>query len=84
MQLPSLQIIESWPKANYENPTTGGLYNLVIPIVLFPIVYIMVILRFYTRIRITKNFGLDDWLILMSTVCSPIILTQLAILIYIK
>ncbi|KAM0182246.1 hypothetical protein ACHAPF_001135 [Botrytis cinerea] len=49
MQLPSPEILASWPIPNYDNPETRGLY---------------------TRLGMSKTFGLDDWLILAAMVPS--------------
>ncbi|TVY83554.1 hypothetical protein LSUE1_G005195 [Lachnellula suecica] len=66
MQLPSLEILASWPAPNYIDPETRGWSNAVVNIVLYPLVCIALGLRVYTRLRISRSFGWDDWLILLS------------------
>ncbi|KAL9583682.1 MAG: hypothetical protein Q9212_002569 [Teloschistes hypoglaucus] len=65
---PSKEIIQSWPKANFINPETRGPALTVVNIVFIILVVLVVALRFYTRIRITRSFGLDDWVIGASLV----------------
>ena len=69
MQLPPLSVIESWPKPNYINPIVRGPENIILDLVFFPLVCLVVGIRMYTRLRITYNFGADDWLILALVVC---------------
>jgi hypothetical protein len=71
MQMPPLGVIESWPVPNYVNPVTRGPANIIINLVFFPLVCLVIALRVYTRLRISKSFGADDWLILASLVCPP-------------
>ncbi|KAL8663169.1 MAG: hypothetical protein Q9202_004101 [Teloschistes flavicans] len=60
---PTKEIIASWPKPNYVNPETRGPALTVVNIVFIILVVLVVALRFYTRLRITRSFGLDDWVI---------------------
>ena len=71
MQMPPLAVIESWPLPNYVNPVTRGPANIIINLVFLPLVCLVIALRVYTRLRISKSFGVDDWLILASLVCAP-------------
>lgn len=68
MQLPPVAVIESWPPSNYENPDTTGDANIVISAVFVPLVYAIIAVRCYTRLRISRSFGWDDWLILAAVV----------------
>ncbi|KAH6668942.1 hypothetical protein B0J14DRAFT_432337, partial [Halenospora varia] len=70
MQLPPLEVIASWPKANYINPEERGYGNIIINVVLFPLTCMAIAIRVYTRLRISKSFGIDDWLILAALVPS--------------
>jgi hypothetical protein len=72
MQLPPLAIIESWPAPNYVDPVTRGRANAVMNFVLYPLVCVALGIRVYTRLRISRSFGWDDWLILLSFVCLPL------------
>lgn len=45
-----------------------GTELLVVNIVFFSITAVIVLLRCYTRVFISKAFGLDDWLMALSTV----------------
>ncbi|KAF4631238.1 hypothetical protein G7Y89_g6889 [Cudoniella acicularis] len=66
MQLPPLNVIVSWPTANYINPATRGWANVYVNIVLYPLVFIAIAIRVYTRLRISRSFGLDDWFIVVA------------------
>ncbi|KAL8779319.1 MAG: hypothetical protein Q9213_006999 [Squamulea squamosa] len=65
---PNKEIVATWPKPNYVNPETRGPALTVVNIVFIILVFLFVGLRYYTRIRITKSFGLDDWVIGASLV----------------
>ncbi|KAF7864530.1 hypothetical protein EAF04_006662 [Stromatinia cepivora] len=66
MQLPSPEILASWPAPNYVDPKTRGKAVLVVNAVLFPVVLFIILIRLYTRLQISKSFGLDDWLIIAA------------------
>ncbi|KAF5879329.1 putative integral membrane protein [Botrytis fragariae] len=70
MQLPSPEILASWPVPNYDNPTTRGNGVLIVTSILFPLVLSMIFIRLYTRLVMSKSFGLDDWLIIAAMVPS--------------
>lgn len=80
MQLPPLAIMASWPKPNYVDPTTRGHGVLIVNIVCISLAFLVVILRLYTRLRITYSAGIDDALILIGLAFSiaMIIVTSLA------
>jgi len=65
---PSAEIIASWPKSNFVNPLTRGSALTVVNVIFITLVFILVALRYYTRLRITKSFGLDDWIIGLSLI----------------
>jgi len=65
---PTAEIIASWPAPNYVNPITRGSALTVVNIIFIILVCIVVGLRYYTRLRITKSFGLNDWVIGTSVV----------------
>ena len=70
MILPPLEVIASWPLPNYDDPITRGPAPIIFNLVLFPLVCFFIALRMYTRLCISKSFGLDDWLILATLVRS--------------
>ena len=81
MQMPPLAVIESWPVPNYVNPVTRGPANIIINLIFFPLVCLVIALRVYTRLRISKSFGADDWLILASLVYTLFLVVNFWILI---
>lgn len=66
MQLPSLEILATWPKPNYVDPETRGKGVLIVNLILFPVALTIILIRLYTRLHISKSFGLDDWLIIAA------------------
>ncbi|KAI5808650.1 hypothetical protein DFH27DRAFT_233961 [Peziza echinospora] len=60
--------LASWPTPNYVNPVSRAKASLVVVGVLLPLAVLIMAGRLYTRIRIVKTVGLDDWLMLMSTI----------------
>ncbi|KAF7955044.1 uncharacterized protein EAE97_000303 [Botrytis byssoidea] len=66
MQLPSPEIIASWPVPNYDSPITRGYGVLIVTLILLPLVLSIIFIRLYTRLVMSKTFGLDDWLILAA------------------
>lgn len=69
MRFPPLDVLKSWPTPNYIDPVTRGWENRIIIISLFPLVFLAISVRVFTRLRISRSFGLDDWLILAAIVC---------------
>lgn len=65
---PSAEIIASWPKSNFENPISRGSALTVVNVIFITLVFISVALRYYTRLRIRKSFGLDVWIIGLSLI----------------
>ncbi|KAF3770175.1 hypothetical protein M406DRAFT_232296, partial [Cryphonectria parasitica EP155] len=68
MQIPSASVISHWPAANYTNPVTRGPAAIIVVSVLLFLVTTLLAIRIYTRLRISKGFGLDDVLILVAYV----------------
>lgn len=61
MQLPPLDVIATWPQANYANPSeVRGPTILILTAIFVPLLVILIALRIYTRLRLSKNFGADD------------------------
>ena len=78
----SIPTVESWPTPNYINPQTRGDSVLIIHGTLYSLVVVVVGLRIYTRICISRSFGLDDMFILLamvpqqSTILEKLLLTN--------
>jgi len=68
--MPPLDLIASWPTPNYVDPVMRGPANIIITLIFFPLVLLIVGVRIYTRLRISRSFGADDWLILLCLVCA--------------
>lgn len=61
MQLPPVDVIITWPQGNYTNPSeVRGPAILILTVIFVPLLVILVALRTYTRLRLSKNFGADD------------------------
>lgn len=82
MQLPPLSVLLSWPPPNYDNPSeVRGPQLLIISSILLPIAIFMVAVRTYTRLCLSKSFGLDNVFLIVAILptigCA--VLTNLAI-----
>ncbi|KAM5449893.1 hypothetical protein MaudCBS49596_004655 [Microsporum audouinii] len=60
------EVVATWPEPNYVNPEHQGPHLMIIVITSFTISSIVVGLRTYVRIKIKKNVGWDDWLMLST------------------
>ena len=80
MQLPPAEVILSWPTPNYVDPkdVRGPLLPIII-LVLFPIALLTVALRTFTRLSISKSFGVDDWF-LLAAIVPTVVCTTLSLL----
>lgn len=58
---PTKEVMESWPAPNFVDPVIRGPGFTVVNIMFAVLVFVVVALRYFTRLRITKSFGLDDW-----------------------
>ena len=63
MLLPPAAVMATWPAPNYVNPQNHGPGLFIVDITLMVVVLIVVGIRYYTRLRVTKTFGPDDFLI---------------------
>lgn len=69
MQLPPANVILSWPMPNYVNPTdVRGPSILIVTGIFFPIAVLAVALRVFTRIHLSRAFGIDDMFLLAAIV----------------
>lgn len=52
--------------------SNGGRSHVMIAIIgtLLPLITVIFGLRLYTRLRLVKSVGLDDWVIFVALVCS--------------
>lgn len=76
MQIPDISVISTWPPPNYINPETRGPAAIIVVSILLFLVTVLLAVRVYTRVVISRGFGLDDILILLafvrnSTRCPP-------------
>ncbi|KAK8100517.1 uncharacterized protein PG998_008085 [Apiospora kogelbergensis] len=79
MKFPPPEVIASWPEPNYENPRSQGPAAEITVYILTGIVTIMIAIRMYTRIHITKSFGMDDAFMLVAYLFATVF-TGIAIL----
>jgi hypothetical protein len=63
-----LEILALWPEPNYVNPVTRG-GGIIVTSALFGFLgTLATALRLYTRLSITRTFGLDDVFIIIAWV----------------
>jgi hypothetical protein len=63
-----LSVYLHWPAPNYENPTTRGDALLIINIVFIILVTLSIAIRLYSRLRINRQAGMDDIMIVLAYV----------------
>lgn len=69
MQLPPTEVLLTWPVGNYTHPSeVRGPAVLILTLIFVPTLLVLVALRAYTRLRLTKNFGSDDVAIVAAVV----------------
>lgn len=61
-------VLTSFPFPNYINPETQGKSLIIVNSVLAALVFLVVVLRCYTRIYLKRWFGSDDYTIVVATV----------------
>lgn len=66
MQMPPINVLESWPTPNYIDPVMRGPANIIVVAIFFPLALLTVGIRIYTRIRLSRSFGVDDWFIIAT------------------
>jgi len=54
---PTKEVIDSWPAPNFKDPITRGSALTVVNIIFIILVFLVVSLRYYTRLKITHSFG---------------------------
>jgi hypothetical protein len=70
IQIPLVQWL-LWPRPNYINPERKSPYVLIVSCVLGPISIAILFARLWVRVRLQRDAGLDDWLMLASLVSIP-------------
>lgn len=80
MQLPPLAVMAQWPAPNYIDPPTRGHGALIVNVVCISLAFVVVMLRLYTRLRITYSTGVDDLLIVigLAFAIGMVVVTSLA------
>ncbi|CAL5871824.1 uncharacterized protein PFLUO_LOCUS6077 [Penicillium psychrofluorescens] len=66
MKLPPMAVMETWPTPNYIDPPTRGHGVLVVNVVCISLAFLVVLLRIFTRLRITCSAGVDDVLVVIG------------------
>jgi hypothetical protein len=61
-------VISSWPAPNTVDPERRGPALIIINSILLPLSLVVVGLRLYTRLRIARSAGLDDFFIALASV----------------
>ncbi|TQS35996.1 hypothetical protein Golomagni_03567 [Golovinomyces magnicellulatus] len=68
MQLPTKSQVESWPAPNYSFPVSRHYENTIITCTMLPITIQVVALRIFSRIRLSRYWGVDDTMMIASLV----------------
>lgn len=68
MQLPPLSVLQSLPAPNYVNPETHPPAASIVNLVLYPLCVVVMVLRAYSRIKVSHSFGADDALAISAMV----------------
>lgn len=71
-RFPTLAEMAVWPKPNYIDPETKQPLALGINVVMSSVIVAFVSCRFYSRTRLVKALGLDDWIMLSAAVSFPL------------
>ena len=64
---PPIEVLSTWP-FDYENYETGGHYIVVLTAFLLGLAFVTVAVRIYSRVYLSKSFGIDDALIIFNMV----------------
>ncbi|KAJ4287476.1 hypothetical protein N0V88_007663 [Collariella sp. IMI 366227] len=66
MRSPPPDVVASWPRPNYINPETQGPDLIIAGLITLIVALITLVLRLYVRIRIIRQTGLDDWVMVAA------------------
>lgn len=67
-RFPTPSEMAAWPKPNYIDPETKQPVALGLNTVMTFVIVSFVSCRFYSRTRLIKALGLDDWIMLLAAV----------------
>ncbi|RKF56993.1 putative integral membrane protein [Golovinomyces cichoracearum] len=68
MQLPTKSQVESWPSPNYTYPVSRHYENTIITCAILPITIQVAALRIFSKIRLSRYWGVDDTMMIASLV----------------
>jgi len=63
-----MSVILALPAPNYVNPEEHSPATSIVNLVMCPLVIFVTLLRVWTRLRVSRTFGIDDLLILIALV----------------
>lgn len=69
---PPLDVVLTWPLPNYVNPEINGGYLAPTTIVVTSVSLLIVTGRVCSRSLVTRQFGIDDWSMLLAMVSQPV------------
>lgn len=70
MQIPPDSVLATFPAPNYVNPEEHAAASSIVNLIFFPLCLLVIILRNYSRLYVSKSFGLDDILATAAIVCT--------------
>jgi hypothetical protein len=62
------EVVLAWPTPNYDDPVTRGSALMLVNAIFIGLVLITVFARLWTRLFITRWFGLDDVFVVLALV----------------
>jgi len=65
---PPVEVVANWPAPDYENPERHGPALTILCSLLGPLAFFIVGSRLWARFFLSKNAGLDDWLIMIALI----------------
>ena len=65
---PPFTVALTWPTPNYVNPVTRGYSRMIVAVIFTPLILLVLALRYYTRLSLTRKFNANDILIAATTV----------------
>lgn len=75
---PPSDVVLSWPAPNYVNPDTHGDAGPILVIIFLALSIITYLARMWARVALSKNAGLDDWI--MTAAMVPLIGAAIAVI----
>lgn len=80
MQLPPKSYLATLPPPNYINPERHPPATSIVNLIMLPLCTIVVALRIFSRVRVSKSFGADDILIIVAMVRDPLAAAKLLLI----